>query len=82
MMNLHGKQATPSLQDPGPTAQQTMTDPRGAQGIAARGKANFMGNTGMPGAGRNPGPRLYFDPEILQRRLMENAASTRPTSVG
>lgn len=81
-MRLLGKDATPSIQDPGPSAQQTMTDPRGSQGIAARGKANFMGNTGMPGAGRPGSPRLYFDPEILQRRLIENAAATRPTTVG
>lgn len=74
-MQLLGKPATPSIQD-------TMTDPRGAQGIAARGKANHMGNTSMPGAGRPGSPRLFFDPEILQRRLMENAAANRPTTVG
>ena len=77
-MQLLGKDATPSMQDPGPN----MNDPRGAQGIAARGKPNSMGNPGMPGAGRPMGSRLYFDPEILQRRLVENAASSRPTSVG
>lgn len=81
-MKLHGKDATPTIQDPGPSPHQTMSDPRGAQGIAARGRANFMGNTAMPGAGRPGSPRLYFDPEILRRRLVENAASNRPTAVG
>ena len=81
-MKLLCRDATPSIQDPGTAAAQTMADPRGAQGIAMRGKANFMGNMAMPGAGRPGSPRLYFDPEILQRRLMENAASSRPTTVG
>ena len=81
-MRLLGKDATPSITDPGVSAQQTLSDPRGAQGIAARGPSNFMGNPGMPGAGRPGSPRLHFDPEILQRRLMENAAANRPTTVG
>jgi len=78
-VKLLGRDATPSIQD---SMQQHMTDPRGAQGIAARGKTNFMGNPGMPGAGRPNNSRLYFDPEILRRRLMENAASNRPTTIG
>lgn len=73
-MNLLGKEATPSVQD--------LSDPRGPQGIAARGKSNTMGNPGNPGAGRPSNSRLYFDPEILRRRLMDNAASNRPTTVG
>ncbi len=64
-MQLMGKEAGPSI-----------NDPRGAQGILARGKPNYMGNTNAPGAGRpQEGGNLMFDTEILQRRLAQNAAN-------
>ncbi len=57
--------------------QQTsnINDPRSSQGILARGKPNYMGNNNAPGAGRpNEGNGLWFDTEVLQRRLAQNAA--------
>lgn len=76
-MQVLGRQATPTLQDLG-----NRQDPRGAQGIAARGPSNFMGVPGRPGAGRPSGPRLQFDVETLQRRLMDNAAANRQPAFG
>jgi hypothetical protein len=62
-MQLQGIQ-TPSL-----------NDPRGQQGILARGKPNYMGSNAAPGAGRpQEGGNLRFDTEVLQRRLAQNAA--------